>query len=192
MKNNAGSFFAQYHRNNPLDTWAETRQALIEQYSEEGETQVASQKLRRLQQKSSETVQNFGERILALASEAYGANLQQPLVQAMLVDILIDGIKDDRTARRLIGANPNNLDLAMNIAVQEQTASRNFRMRCKNDEPMDVDSVSSPAESVEYRLGKLESNLSEVLEQVGQLLDVVKGLTQQRQIVAQPVIMVGR
>ena len=63
LKNNAGSFFARYRRNNPLDTWAETREALIEQYSREGDTQVASQKLRRLQQKSDETVQNFGERI---------------------------------------------------------------------------------------------------------------------------------
>ena len=63
LKNNAGSFFARYRRNNPLDTWAKTHQALIEQYSEEGDTQVASQKLRRLQHKSDETVQNFGERI---------------------------------------------------------------------------------------------------------------------------------
>ena len=30
-------------------------------------------------------------------------------------------------------------------------------------------------------MGKLESNLSEVVEQVGQLIDVLKGLTQQRQ-----------
>ena len=125
-------------------------------------------------------MQNFGERILALASEAYGENLQQPLVQTMLVDILIDGIKYYCPARRLIGANPNNLDLAVNIAVQEQTASRNFRMRRKNNVPMDVYSVSSLAESVENRMGKLESNLSEVVEQVGQLIDVVKGLTQQR------------
>ena len=53
-------------------------------------------------------------------------------------------------------------------------------MRRKSDDPMDVDSVSSPAESVENRLHKLGSNLSEVVEQVGQLKDVVKGLTQQR------------
>ena len=67
----AGEFFSRHIPEHPSQEWRHIRQALVAQYGDKGDAHLASPKLRRLQQKSGETIQNLGGRILSLASEAY-------------------------------------------------------------------------------------------------------------------------
>ena len=122
LRGAAGTFLSRYVRDHPNHTWAQIRAALVAQYEEDGDSHLATQKLRCLQQKAGESVQNFVERILRLASEAY-RDLDQPLVQTILVDVLIDGVKDDAIAKRLIKAHPDTLNAALALAVNEQSAT---------------------------------------------------------------------
>ena len=93
----ADTFLSRYVRDHTKHTWAQIKAAPVE---EDGDSHLATQKLCCLQQKAGKSVQNFIERILTLASEEY-RDLDQPLVQTVFIDVLIDGVKDDVMAKRL-------------------------------------------------------------------------------------------
>ena len=118
--------------------WQQLRQQLLRQYSDEGETHLALLKLRQLKQAKGESVQNFGERILSLAGEAYvGQNANNPLIQSALVEVLVEGVSNDTIARRLIRESPDTLGEALTIATREQQAAKSFSLRRRVEEPMD-------------------------------------------------------
>ena len=165
-------------KDNPCHNWQRVRQALLAQYADEGDSHFAGQRLRRLQQKSGETVQNFGERILNLAGEAYD-NLDQPLVQSILVNVLIDGVRDDASAKRLTKAQPTTLRDALNMAINEQAVNKQFKMRLRTEEAMDVDSFGGPRREssgtqTSHRVSKLEENLAEVVAQMGGMMSYMQ------------------
>ena len=63
-------------------TWAEFRAALVNQFSDSGDEYVAQAKLAKLRQAPGESVQNFCERIFAIAAEAYkGQDLANTVIQ---------------------------------------------------------------------------------------------------------------
>ena len=169
LKGAAGTFLSRYTKDHANHTWAQIKEALIAQYEEDGDAHLAKQKLRRLQQKSGESVQNFAERILTLAHEAY-ENVDQALVQTMLVDVLIDGVQDDAIAKRLIKAHPERLNAALTIAVNEQSANRHFKMRRRAEEPMEIDSLGDIKGAQDGRLDRLEQGLALVVEKLEQIL----------------------
>lgn len=170
LKGSAGNFFSRHIQNHPNENWPQTRQVLKQHYSEEGDAHWAGQKLRRLTQRTGESIQNFVDRIITMGREAY-QDINQPLVQSIMVDVLIDGTKEDSIAKRLIKERPNNLDQAMTIAVNEQTATKNFKLRRRvEEEPMEVDSLHQ-VDPREARIAKLEDNMGEVVSKMSQLLD---------------------
>ena len=82
---------------------------------------MAQIKLKGLKQKGGETIQNFSERIYALADEAFvGENMGNPLIQRQLVEILLGGVISYGVAKRLVNERPQTLDEALRIAVREQ------------------------------------------------------------------------
>lgn len=169
LKGSAGNFFARHIQANPNHNWQRIKQALTAQYAEDCDAHIAGQKLRRLTQKQGESVQSFAERIQTLAREAY-QDINQPLIQTIMVDVLIDGTRDDTIARRLILERPNDLNAALTLAINEQTASKTFKMRRKNEEePMDISTVQTDPKDA--RISKLEDNLGIVVAQMGHVLD---------------------
>lgn len=175
LKGNAGEFLGRHIRQNPNNTWAQILEALNAQFLDDGESHLASQKLRKLSQRTGESVQNFVERILSVAQEAYD-NINQPIVQNILVGTLIDGVLDDATAKKLIREMPDTLAAALELAVSEQTASRTFKMRRRPEEPMEVDSLQNDVNNT--RISKLENGLGEVVAQMTKILDAVQSLQQ--------------
>ena len=75
---------------------------------------MAQAKLTKLKQLKGESIQNFCERIFALAEEAYvGQDLASPVIQSILVDTLIRGALNDHLSKALIKNKPKTLDAAL-------------------------------------------------------------------------------
>ena len=48
---------------------------------------------------------------MLLGEDAYaGEDMNNPLIQAALIEALVDGVKDNRVARKLIRENPSKID----------------------------------------------------------------------------------
>ena len=159
LKGPAADFYSRLLRQRPQATWAEILQALKSRFSDQTDEQFAQQRLKRLKQNTGESAQNFAERIVDIAEEAFGTiDLSAPLIQQQLKDVFLDGFRDDQIARRIIRQHPNSLDSALQIAVQEQLTNRTFDLRQK-EEPMEVDMASG----TNNNMGELKTMLTEVL-----------------------------
>ena len=96
----AADFVARRLEETPNMNWQQLKQQLLRQYSDEGEAHLALLKLRRLKQAKGESVQNFGDRIMSLAGEAYlRQNPNNPLIQSALVEVLMEGVSNNAIAR---------------------------------------------------------------------------------------------
>ena len=126
---------------------------------------LARQKLRRLVQGKSESVQNFYERLLTIAKSAYDeANMKEDYLQQQLVEHFLDGLADDGMVRRLIRLKPTTLDKALEHATAEQQAQKAFNIRRghateSEHTPMEVDVVSTPNEPLTTTLQSITETL---------------------------------
>ena len=147
---------------NPNLTWEEIKTKMIARYSDDADATVARQKLKKMEQKESETVQNFGERLFKQAKLAY-PNVQiggDPIVQSILIEILANGAKDYAIGRALTRKKPQTLDRALEIAAAEQALQRSCKMlkqfKDPQHEPMDVSAVQTERKENPETLAKLE------------------------------------
>ena len=100
LRGPAADFVARQLEETPNMNWQQLKQQLLRQYSDEGEAHLALLKLRWLKQAKGESVQNFGERIMSLAGEAYvRQNTNNTLIQSALLEVLVDGVSNDAIAR---------------------------------------------------------------------------------------------
>ena len=160
LKGPASEFVSRKLRLNPAMTWEELLTSLKECYADQSDAQLAMQKLKRVKQQSSETIQNFSERIVDLAEEAFvGLNLTDALIQQQLKDIFLDGIKDDGIARELIKDRPTTLERAVKIATAGQVTNRTFELRRREEIPMEVDRIQGQNQD---RLDQLEGAIDEI------------------------------
>lgn len=162
----AADYLTRYISNNQQATWAQIRQSMAAVYADEADADIALQKLRRLKQSNGESLQNFAERILSLAEDAFvGQNQNNPLIQRELIETLKNGVKADSIARKLIREAPAQFDNAVQIAMTEQQRARSFEVRRGREEvPMEVDSVS-----VENRLNVVEQQMTKVVDLIDTL-----------------------
>ena len=110
----ASDFLTRIVSQKPAITWAELRRLLVAQFSDTGDSYLAQAKLTKLKQLKGESIQNFCERIFALAEEAYvGQDLASPVIQSILVDTLIRGALSDHLSKALIKNKPKTLDAAL-------------------------------------------------------------------------------
>ena len=162
LKGPAGEYYSRLIRQTPQITWANVLIALRTRFSDYTDQQYALQNLKRIKQKASESVQNYAERIIDLAEEAFATvDLSPALIQQQLRDVFLDGIQDDHVARKIIRVRPNTLEEALNIAVEEQLTIRTFNLRRKEEVPMEVDEVAAKTSS---EIGELKTMLAEVLQ----------------------------
>ena len=126
----AADFATREIRANPAITWDELKVKLDARYNDMADLAFARQKLRRMTQSRSESVQNYFERLIVHARHAYGeTQLQNKFVQQQLVEIFLDGLLDDHMVRRLIRSKPSTLDKALELATAEQQAKKTFDLR---------------------------------------------------------------
>ena len=166
LKGPAADFLTRILRTNPNLNWDRIKRRLGQQYSDQSDVHLTQQKLRRLTQQKGESVQTFSERILGLADDAYpGHNIDNPLIQSVLIDAFIDGLTDDHIARRLIRNVPGTFNQAVQVAADEQQASRAFSIR-RRDEPMEVDSI---AVENGQAIGQLRKQMEVLNTKIGQM-----------------------
>ncbi|KAK6173621.1 hypothetical protein SNE40_017038 [Patella caerulea] len=141
----AGEFITRYVREHPGSTWDRLKEVLKNRFGDYTDAQCALQKLKKLKQGQGETEQCFGDRIKSLSEEAYSyEHLKISIVQSILVDIFIDGVRDDRTVNKLIRDTPTTLDVALEKAISDQLTPRAFQLRRRVfEEPMEIDQLSS-------------------------------------------------
>ena len=126
-----------------------------------------------LRQAPGESVQNFCERIFAIAAEAYkGQDLANTVIQQILVDTLISGVTSDILCKHLIKNKPKTLDKALSLSLKEQTDAKSFELRRRHEEPMDVSAVNRVVVPVEKRLDKIEDNLASLCTQLQNVMTV--------------------
>lgn len=169
----ASEFTTRHIRENPDITWPELRNHLAGRFSDLADTQIAKFQLRQLRQNSQESVQTFSERIRDLSDQIYSpAELQTAVVQAMLRDVFVDGIKDDSIARKLIRESPATLNDAVTLATAEQQTNRTLKLcRPKNEEPMEVDQAdSSPKPSHQPNKRRLNQEIDGLNSKVDRAL----------------------
>lgn len=136
-------FIKRYSEANPQATWANMKTELSTRFSEITDAQHAFMLLRKVHQKPGETVQVYAERLLALAVDAFDNQQGQP-VQRQLIDIFVDGLKEDQLKLKVFRENPNTLEAAITTATNEQNLRRRFNLRTHHqyipdDEKMEVD-----------------------------------------------------
>ena len=142
----AADFATREIRNDSDITWLELRRKLDSRYNDMADSAFARQKLRRMGQSRSESVQNYFERLMKHARHAYGdSQLKDPLVQQQLVEIFLEGLGDDNMVRRLIRLKPTTLEAALRHATSEQQAKKAFDLRRGNlpeEEDMEIGVIS--------------------------------------------------
>ncbi len=155
----AAEHLSRFLTSNPQAGWPQIRATLAAKYLEESDMQMAQRNLHALKQQQNELVEDFCDKIEQYAEDAYpGHNLNDPIVQVTMVQVFIDGVRDDAMMKKLLRDRPATLDAARRIAVQEQRATRAFNITRRREEPMDVD-VTTKKES---RVDELEKQVQEL------------------------------
>ena len=110
---------------NPDNTWAQLKEQLAIRFSDVTDAQMALSLLRRVKQKQGESIQNYSERILSLAEEAYN-NQGGDAVERQLIDIF--GLTNDQLKMKFLREQPNTLQGEMATATNEQNLRARVQM----------------------------------------------------------------
>ena len=145
----ASDFASREITKDPHITWKILKEKLDTRYNDMSDVAFAKQKLRRIVQKRSESVQNFYERLLTVARSAFTEDkLENEFVQQQLVEYFTDGILCDNTMKKLVRKKPETLEKALEFATEEQQVQRAFGLRRGQDStaehtPMEVDVLTT-------------------------------------------------
>ena len=120
-------FVQRYMTANPDNTWAQLKEQLAVRFSDVTDAQMALSLLRRVKQKQGESIQNYSERILSLAEEAYN-NQGGNAVERQLIDIFVDGLTNDQFKMKILREQPNTLQGAVATATNEQNLKARVQM----------------------------------------------------------------
>lgn len=149
-KGPVSDFLKRHLAENQGQAWADIKRELTSRFAEVTDTQYALSLLRKVKQKSGESIQVYAERLLALAEDAFddlGAANQQ------LVGFFIDGLWQDYMKMKVMRKNPDTLQDAIKVANEEQNLRRRFDLRSHNhsqfhygsaDEPMEIGHARPP------------------------------------------------
>ena len=125
LRGQASEFLTREIQEEPNLAWDEINAKMTARFSDLADTQYALQALKRIKQKEGEKIQAFQEQMLELAEEAFPPNeIGHQIIQQQLVDIFIDGVRDNHVAKRLIRNSPATLQAAAHVAAEEQGNAR--------------------------------------------------------------------
>ena len=135
-------FIQRYMQANVAHTWAQMKAQLAVRFSDVTDNQMALSLLRQVRQKAGENIQNYAERILSLAEEAYD-NQGGDAIEKQLIDIFIDGLLNDQLKLKILRDQPDTLQGAVAIFTSEQNLRTRVQMSHhdsnNNHTPMEVD-----------------------------------------------------
>ena len=125
-------FLQRYLEENTELTCAELKKELTHRYGEVTDKYIKFAELRYVKQHKTEKVQDFAERVLILAREAYQDFEHTDLVDHQVTGIFVDGLIDESIKIKLIRANPQKLEDAISKAKFEQDIKIKCRLRTGN------------------------------------------------------------
>ena len=175
----AADYATRMIQENKEMTWEGLKKKLEDHYNGTADVQFARQQLRRLTQRADESIQNYYERIMLIASNAFGASeISDKHVEVQLIDFFVDGLRDDHLVRRLLRKSPKTLDEAFKFASSEQQAQRSYDLRRgrADPEPMEVDVLASNQQlgcqnHFDASLLMINSDLRQQLEQKCEVIE---------------------
>lgn len=118
-KGAVSGFIQRYTAANPNSTFNELKQELARRFGDIADQEHALSMLRHVRQRFGESIQNYAERLLMLAEEAYN-NVGNQAVERQLIEIFVDGLRDDPLRLKLMRDRPPTLQGAIAIATNEQ------------------------------------------------------------------------
>ena len=112
----------------PETTWTELKLELTGRYGTVSDSHLKFSLLRNIRQRVGESVQNYAERVVTLASEAY-ENFDQglDLIDHQLIGTYIEGLNDESIKFRLLRIAPTTFQDTVAAATREQ----NYQIRCR-------------------------------------------------------------
>ena len=177
----AADYATREIQDRPNISWLELKARLNKRYNDLADVLFSRQKLRQVVQSRSESVQNYFERLLSHARQAYGdGQLDNPFVQMQLTELFMDGLLCDATVKRLIRAKPKTLDQALELATSEQQAQKAFDLR-RGVNDMEIDAISTeqpeslPLNNEMSEIRALMQSNGILLQQIAQEMDSTLG-----------------
>ena len=111
-------------------TWTELRNQLTTRFAEVVDPQYALALLWRTRQGKQESVPVYGERLFAIAQDAYTAqDMTNPAIERQLVATFIDGLNNEQMKFKLTRENPPTFEQALIMAANEQNLLAKFNLR---------------------------------------------------------------
>ncbi|MCG7874780.1 MAG: hypothetical protein N0C90_00440 [Candidatus Thiodiazotropha endolucinida] len=124
------SDFINREINTPGVTWGDLKKELTARFAEISDPMQAFSLLRKVKQKYDENVQLFGERILALARDAFaGQDPTLDAVQRQLIGFFVDGLHHDYLRIKVMRESPATFEAAVKSALNEQNLRKRFHLR---------------------------------------------------------------
>lgn len=145
-------FMKRFMDANPRHTWRDIKIELQARFAEVIDPQHALLLLRKVRQRSSEPIQVYAERLIALGDDAFEGQ-GQDVRDRQLIGYFIDGLFEDPMKLKVMRTNPRTLQEAIDTATNEQNLQKRFRLRTgheyfqndrstgvhNSEQPMDVD-----------------------------------------------------
>jgi len=160
-----GDYLRRLLQQHPNANWPQIRDAIVARFSDLADQNYALRRLRQTRQGIGESVQSYGERILSLAEDAYpGQPMNQPAIQRELIDVFIEGLREDATVKKLLRNRPADVYAAIEAAMEEQQVTRVFKAQRRKEEPMEVDMVLPANDLLKELNGKLDLLASSMVQ----------------------------
>ncbi len=124
--------------------WTELKNKLQDHFGENIDSQVELIKLRKLKQKSNQSLKVFAEILLGKAMEIYG-DVNDPFIQQELVSIFVKGLRQRSISRKILSKNSTTLKEAVKVAsnsVQQEVRLHAFGLESSDEEALKVSQVT--------------------------------------------------
>ena len=119
--------------------------------------------LRQVRQKARKNIQNYAERILSLAEEAYD-NQGRDAIERQLIDIFVDGLLNDQLKLKILRDQPDTLQGAVAICTNEQNLRTKVQMSHHDSNnshtPMEVDHSRGQRFKFKNKFNRVNSTLN--------------------------------
>ena len=112
------------------ETWDTFKANLAQRFAEISDPQYAFTLLKRECQKPNEPVVMWAERLINLINTAFlNQNMNSELIDKQCIGFFVDGLTSHSLKFRLLRNNPDTLQKAIDLAVEEENLQRRFDLR---------------------------------------------------------------